>query len=202
MLCVTEGNIGESSTYLSIVAPNVRAVAPQSDGKMVEMVFTYRGPSAQARPLASGEMRQQVGLKLVAGDGCNLLYVMWRVGGAQPIMVSTKTNPGDNQSDACGNGGYTNVVPAYAAKVVSPRKGATHALRAVLEDDGQLRVTVDRTLVWQGKVAWKKLRLDGPAGLRSDNVDILVSSMAVRNITSADQARRPVPRCPRLVGPG
>ena len=205
MLCVTEGHIGESTSYLSIADPNVRAVAPHSDGKMAELIFTYRGRSSKVRPLASGEVREQLGLKLVAGNGCNLIYVMWRLGSQNRIMVSTKTNPGDYQSEDCGNGGYTNVVPDYAPTVAAPRKGATHALRAVLQEDGQLRVTVNRTLVWRGKVPWKKLRLDGPAGLRSDNVELRVASMGVRNMTSADQIRRSgaaLPRCPRLVGPG
>jgi len=138
------------------------------------MTFTYRGHTATTRELASGQVRKQLGLKLRAVNGCNLLYVMWRTdeGKAPVIDVSMKSNPGARTHAECGAEGYTklkggrdvrlSLVPVLAA-------GATHTLRAAIAGD-ELRAWIDDKLVWQGTLPDSARGLVGPAGIRSDNL--------------------------------
>ena len=87
---VTRGNVEAlAGGRARVREPKMRAVVPWSDGNEAELRFTYGGPSDGAAPLASGEVRKQIGLKLRAVDGCNLLYVMWRVDGKTPIVVGS-----------------------------------------------------------------------------------------------------------------
>src|SRR6266446_5739944 len=78
-LCVTLGTIErDRGVEFFVSSPKMRAVALGSSGQGALLQFTYFGPTKQAAPLASGELRRQIGLKLHAQDGCNVLYVMWR----------------------------------------------------------------------------------------------------------------------------
>ena len=72
-LCVTHGSLGSQH----ITEPTVRAFARNSRGDAASLAFRYLGPTATVRELASGQARHQVGLKLRAQDGCNVVYVMW-----------------------------------------------------------------------------------------------------------------------------
>jgi len=77
---VTRGHVDVLSDGRARVRePKMRAVVDASDGDAAELRFTYLGASDGDARLASGELRRQVGLKLRAADGCNLLYVMWRI---------------------------------------------------------------------------------------------------------------------------
>src|SRR4051812_22458153 len=79
-LCVTNGAITEvGNGSLLAETESSRAIAPGTDGRVAELRFRYLGQSASIRPLASGELRQQIGLKLRAKNQCNLLYVMWHI---------------------------------------------------------------------------------------------------------------------------
>lgn len=65
-LCVTNGEITTTANgRLAINTASSRAVvhAPVSSD-VAEVRFTYLGPSVDSKPLASGEMRRQIGLKL------------------------------------------------------------------------------------------------------------------------------------------
>jgi hypothetical protein len=136
--------------------------------------FRYVRPSAGTSPLGSGAIRRQVGLKLQAGDPCNLLYVMWWEYPAHQIVISVKRNPGQDTSAECGNRGYTDVarVPLRLAPTV--RDSRTHMLEARThrELDGTLSLTV---LADGVRVARARLGADltaglaGPIGVRSDN---------------------------------
>ena len=68
---------------LAIDTPSSRAVvrtAPVSGAdQAAEIRFRYVGPSKADKPLASGELRRQIGLKLRAADSCNVVYVMWHI---------------------------------------------------------------------------------------------------------------------------
>src|SRR5215471_12265399 len=79
-MCVTEGVLEElKDSRLSVKVPKMRAVVAASTTPVAEARLTYLGPTSADAPLASGEMRRQFGLKLRAQDGCNLIYVMWRI---------------------------------------------------------------------------------------------------------------------------
>jgi hypothetical protein len=163
-LKVTRGSV-EGSQALRLSTPTIRAVAP-STGSAAQLRFTYRGPTESTRALASGAERRQVGLKLRARNGCNLVYVMWRVEPEPGIVVSVKHNPGMAFHFQCGAKGYKNVARVDA--VPSVLDGRPHALGASLSGSW-LRVYAEGSLVWEGDLGPEVLTFDGPTGFRSDN---------------------------------
>lgn len=70
-LCVTNGEITTTASgRLAINTPSSRAIVRgASTPDTVEMRFTYLGPSTESKPLASGEIRRQIGLKLIRQFG-------------------------------------------------------------------------------------------------------------------------------------
>ena len=167
-LCVTHGQIDTSSGHLKIRAPSVRAVAVGSAGDDALLSFTYVGPTGEVKALASGDVRRQIGLKLRAENGCNLLYVMWRIEPKAQIVVSLKRNPGATTHRQCGTRGYRNLVARAGTQPPALGPNLEHRLHAKL--DGRiLRVWADRGLAWEGDVGDETLALRGPAGVRSDN---------------------------------
>ncbi len=165
---VTKGRIeAQADGRAHVREPTMRAVVPGADGDDVELRFTYLGGSDGARALASGEMRRQIGIKLRAADGCNLLYVMWRIEPKAQIVVSLKSNPGMRTHRECGTRGYRNLV-GRGVQPAPLAPGVEHRLHAKLE--GRiLRVWADRALAWEGDVGDEALALRGPPGVRSDN---------------------------------
>lgn len=151
--------------------PKMRAVVDIAGGDEAELRFAYLGPSDGAAPLASGELRRQVGLKLRAESGCNLLYVMWRIEPRPQLVVSLKRNPGQRTHRECGARGYRNLVARAGTQPPPLAPNVEHRLHAKL--DGRiLRVWADRALAWEGDVGDETLALRGPAGVRSDNAKL------------------------------
>jgi len=168
--------------------PKMRAVVDASDGDAAELRFTYLGASDGEARLASGELRRQVGLKLRAADGCNLVYVMWRIEPKAQLVVSLKRNPGQRTHAECGARGYRNLVARAGTQPAPLAPNMEHRLHAKL--DGRiLRVWADRALAWEGDVGDEVLALRGPAGVRSDNakleLELLVHAAAPSGIASA-----------------
>jgi hypothetical protein len=124
-----------ASGRMRVSCPKMRAVAPGGTGERAELRFRYLGPSAQVAPLASGELRRQVGLKLRAQDGCNLVYVMWRLDPTPFVEVSTKINPGGRDHDDCGARGYTKLKAVRSEAPPPLRIGASHTLAAEIIGD-------------------------------------------------------------------
>ena len=169
-LRVTEGKVVPGPDgLLRIEDSKVRAVVRRPTGPSAELRFVYLGPSAEQKPLSSGEMRSQIGLKLRAEDGCNLLYAMWRIAPKPGLVVSLKRNPGMHASGDCGNGGYTNLKARRGTRVAAFQPGERHALRAEQRGE-ELRVLVDGAPAWEGTLPPDALSLRGPSGFRSDNV--------------------------------
>jgi hypothetical protein len=171
-LTVTSGAVLPGAAGgLAIRAPSVRAVAEGRGGADVELAFVYRGPSLETAPLASGETRRQIGLKLRAQDTCNVIYVMWHIEPTTGIHVALKSNPGQRTHGECGDRGYRALVPAWS-RAVTPavRAGDRRTLRATIDRD-RMSVTADGQPVWAGRLPPEALALVGPVGLRSDNGD-------------------------------
>src|SRR5689334_5452213 len=78
-LCVTLGALGSTAGGLVVEGPKMRAVVGVHTEPVAELRFTYLGPTRETVPLSSGQTRRQIGLKLRALDGCNLIYVMYRI---------------------------------------------------------------------------------------------------------------------------
>jgi hypothetical protein len=168
-MCITRGTRTFDGTRFTIDEPTVRAVAPASHGDAVALRFTFRGDSAAKAALASGQVRRQLGVKLRAGDGCNVVYVMWRLDPTPLVEVSTKINPGAHVHDDCGAGGYTKVKAVRSEPPPPLRIGASHTLAAEIIGD-ELTARIDDKVVWRGRLADDVRAIDGPGGMRTDNV--------------------------------
>jgi hypothetical protein len=175
-LCVTEGALEESSGQgfsadlrLSVNVPKMRAYVNHFTTQTVALNFAYLGPTATESALGSGEIRRQLGLKLRAQDPCNLVYAMWRFEPESGIVVSVKSNPGQRTSPECANRGYRNIKPRRSAPAPLLHPGDTHTLRAEMDADF-LRVFADGAVVWEGQLGAEVSNLNGPVGIRSDNV--------------------------------
>jgi len=188
-LCVTKGAIANQS----IAEPTVRAFAldPTASGDAAELAFTYRGDSQAGRALANGQLRRQVGLKLRAANGCNVVYVMWRLDPRPKLEISVKSNPGKRTHDECGADGYIKVRPQQASRVAAFERGQPHLLRAEIVGDA-LTAWVDGKVAWHGILPPEARALVGPAGLRSDNValDDVALSAARGRVAAAAQCKR------------
>src|SRR5262249_21498892 len=148
-LCVTKGSVSAADGLLRVATPTTRAVAPGAVGDSAGLRFTYHGQTDEVRPLASGQIRHQLGLKLRAADGCNLVYVMWRMEPKPFIEVSVKRNPGKHTHAECGANGYTKVKPARSKPVPGFDEGVSHTLEAAIDGD-TLVAKVDGDVVWEG----------------------------------------------------
>jgi hypothetical protein len=171
-VCVTLGKFrapAPPSTPLGVDSAQFRATLAGTGGQSVALGFRFLGPSAEVVALASGERRAQLGLKLLAQDTCNLLYVMWRSAPRSELVVSLKSNPGQTRHVECGSRGYTRLRSERALPVPPLAPDSVHRLQASVFQ-GALQVRVDEALVWQGRLSGAALQLRGASGLRSDNV--------------------------------
>jgi len=172
-LCVTNGAVTMlPGGRFAVATPSSRAVVTAAAGsaadQSAEIRFRYLGPTATSKPLASGELRRQIGLKLRAQDTCNLVYAMWHIEPDAALAVSIKHNAGKNTHAQCGAGGYVNFREPDRIAPPPIRLGETHALRAALHGH-DLTVTADGKLAWQGTFPDELLPLGGPPGFRTDN---------------------------------
>jgi len=168
-LCVTAGTVSAlDARTLKVDVGTMRGVVADDRSRSAELAFRYPGPSSVDAPLASGELRRQIGLKLRAQDSCNVVYVMWQIEPTPGIVVSVKHNAGASTADQCGDAGY--LFPPRAEGAVPPaiRPDEAHTLRTDL-DGVRLRVFADGVLAWAGEVPAVATTFDGPAGVRSDN---------------------------------
>jgi hypothetical protein len=177
-LCVTEGALEQSPGHgpsgdvpLSANVPKMRAYVNRFTTQTVALNFSYLGPTAIESALDSGEIRRQFGLKLRAQDPCNLVYAIWRVEPESRLVVSVKSNPGQHTSAECANRGYRNIKPRRSSPVPLLHPGDTHTLRSEMDADF-LRVFADGAVVWEGALGTDVLNLNGPVGIRSDNVGL------------------------------
>jgi hypothetical protein len=164
-VCVTKGELAQRS----VAVPTMRGYAIGAGGDAAQLTFTYRGETEDAAALASGDVRRQIGLKLRAANSCNVVYVMWRLDPRPALDVSVKANPGMTTHEQCGATGYTKVKPYKKPYVPAFEYGKTHTLRAEIVGD-ELFAWVDSKLLWQGRLPETARSIQGPAGLRSDNV--------------------------------
>jgi hypothetical protein len=206
-LCVTDGDVVPSGDRATVREPATRGYLAGSTGDTATLAFTYRGRSHSVAALASGDTRAQLGVKLRAQDSCNVIYVMWRVEPTSEIVVQVKRNAARTH-DECGNAGYTRVRPSFRAR--PPALGVPewspagsrgsgddtrhdHELRAAIVGD-ELEVFADAKLVWRGTLPAAARDLHGPAGFRTDNVDIDLALDAPLDQDEMPRCKRAPPR--------
>jgi hypothetical protein len=166
-MCVTLGEVTRlGGSRIRVADPKVRGYGVRSTGRSAELAFVYRGPTAGVSRLGSGKVFHQLGLKLEAQDGCNVVYVMWRVETGVEVLV--KRNPGQSVHSECGNRGYRKVKPALVRPVPRLEPGSSHRLAAELAGT-RLVARVDGQPVLEAEVG--QLGFTGPAGFRTDNVE-------------------------------
>jgi hypothetical protein len=171
-LCVTNGAVAASAGgRLAIETPSSRAFvqagSENTGDQIAEIHFQYLGPSQDSRPLASGELRRQIGIKLRAQDSCNLIYAMWHIDPDARTAVSIKRNAGLHTHEQCGARGYVNFKAQDRSSPPPIHPGEAHTLRAELRGM-DLTVTADDQVVWQGSLGSELLPV-GPPGFRTDN---------------------------------
>lgn len=169
-LRLTSGTmVKRSATTFSVEDPSFRAELGAAPRSSAGITFVYRGPTRQNAPLASGELRRQIGLKLRAKDTCNVVYVMWHIEPSRGIEVSVKFNPGQRTHEECSDRGYTFIKPTWAGDEVSDiDTGSRHVLAATLTGT-TLRVLTDGRPAWVGDLPPQAFQFNGPVGVRSDN---------------------------------
>jgi hypothetical protein len=172
-LCVTNGIVsGLVGDRLAVDTPSSRAIiqagAENATDQIAEIQFRYLGPSQDSRPLASGELRRQIGLKLRAQDSCNLIYAMWHIEPDARVTVSIKRNAGLHTHKQCGARGYINFKSQDGDDLPPIRPGEAHELRAVLHGT-DLTVTADGKVAWHGSLGSEMALPVGPPGFRTDN---------------------------------
>ncbi|MGE0870869.1 MAG: hypothetical protein AB7P03_20040 [Kofleriaceae bacterium] len=160
---------GTAKVGSRVTEPTMRAVVPGSRGDAAALEFVFRGDTETSAELATSGARRQLGLKLRAANGCNLVYVMWRLDPAPQLEVSVKLNPGDQDHGDCGANGYRKVKPTKPFELPELARGSRHTLRAAISGD-DLTAWIDNQVVWRGTLPKAARSLSGPAGIRSDNV--------------------------------
>jgi hypothetical protein len=178
-LCFTLGAAtAAEGGRMRIDAAKTRAVSDAWNADRAEIAFRYRGPTDEATALGSGAVRRQLGLKLRAENGCNLVYAMWRMEPKNEIVVSVKRNVGQRTHAECKNRGYVNVKPDTRATTLPTVRASNeeHTLGAEIVD-GVLVVRADGAIVWKGALPEDARALRGPGGIRTDNVKLDVSSV-------------------------
>lgn len=172
-LDVTDGKIEKKSGRFHVSAEEMRAVLRDDmpANSKVELSFTYLGSSKKVARLGNGDIRHQLGLKLFAQDPCNLLYVMWDFDRPAALRVSVKSNPGMCTWSQCRDGGYFGLKPTLVKPLPPIKANESHVL-TVETAGADFTVSVDGELVWQGRNDILP-SLKGPAGVRSDNVEVL-----------------------------
>ena len=168
-LCVTNGAVSTlPEGRLSIDTPSSRGVVRVATAQTAEIRFRYLGRSKESKPLASGELRRQIGLKLKAQDTCNLLYAMWHIEPDSRIAVSIKQNPNKHTHEECGARGYMNIKARRSVELPKILPGESHTLHAELQGE-ELMIMADGRVVWEGTLGSGITEIDGPVGFRTDN---------------------------------
>jgi hypothetical protein len=177
-LAVTSGELTpDGPRRFSIRSPTLRAELGRAPRSAAELAFVYQGPTHDDRPLASGELRRQIGLKLRAQDGCNVVYVMWHIEPSPGIVVSVKSNPGQSRHTECGDRGYSVLEPTASTPAAAIAPGQQHVLGAEIRDR-VLLVKTDGEQSWRGELPPTAFEFDGPVGVRSDNGEFSVELRA------------------------
>jgi hypothetical protein len=177
-LAVTSGELTfDGPGRFSTRSPALRAELGRAPRSAAELAFVYQGPTLSDAPLASGELRRQIGLKLRAQDGCNVVYVMWHIEPSPGIVVSVKSNPGQSRHAECGDRGYRFLDPTSSKPVAPIARGQKHVLGAEIRGR-ELLVETDGEPSWRGELPAAAFAFDGPVGVRTDNGEFSVELRA------------------------
>lgn len=170
-LHTTHGSLVPAATRTGWLTADAttRAVTTFEGADGAEVDFLYRGAMTNEGRLSSGEWRSQIGVKLRAADGCNLIYAMWRIAPRSGIVVQMKRNPGQHTNEECETRGYTTLRPRESQPPlpIADDHATRHTLRAEIIGR-ELEVAADGRVVWRGTLPAEADELHGPVGVRTD----------------------------------
>lgn len=164
---ISEGEVSGFPTF-TIDSPKVRTTIPHTEGTHATLVYTVEGNSSIQEPLQSGEMRHQIGLKLLAQNSCNVVYVMRH---EASINISVKLNPLDTLSQECQDRGYFNIPSTPSALIGNYQ----HTLEAYIDMHTLIITVIDDGRVITAQLPPNTAVLRGNIGFRSDNVKASLS---------------------------
>jgi hypothetical protein len=177
-LDVTEGTVTPYGKHGLLHTGDASMRAVEVDGgrhaSRATLWFRLRGASATTTALGSGRVRGQIGLKLLATDPCNLVYVMWHSSPDHAIEIQVKSNPGQTTSAQCGNRGYRTLALVPVGDTAPDSQPRELKVRTLRNADGSVTLLVfidDVPLTQQTLPADTAAALNGPIGVRSDNGD-------------------------------
>ena len=174
-LSVSLGSVHElPDGFLQVDGPKERATLKAwSSGRYqaARIDFSYGGRSRHVSGFDSGMVVSQIGLKLLAADSCNVVYVMWRFEPLEELVVAVKRNPGLTRHAECGNAGYHFLGRqklSVDAALPSARDRKMHSLEAAVSG---YEISVSADQYRMNIPAQKSLLsdLEGPHGFRTDN---------------------------------
>ena len=184
-MCITLGEVQPmGGGRIRVSDSKVRGVGIRTAGRSAELRFVYRGASAEVTRLGSGKVFHQLGLKLAAKDGCNVVYVMWRLETGVEALI--KKNPGQSVHSECGNRGYRKLKPVVSRPPPPLEPGSAHRLAAELIGT-RLVARVDGAPVLEAEVG--ELGFSGPAGFRTDNIEAELELFAAPSDSAAPCTR-------------
>jgi hypothetical protein len=102
---------------------------------------------------------------------------MWRIAPKPGLTVQVKYNPGKTRHEECGTDGYIKVKPGSPSSIPELAIGTSHTLHADIRGD-ELQAWIDGKLAWRGRLPDEARELSGPAGLRTDNVQLAAFELA------------------------
>jgi len=165
---VSDGRIESvAQNRFMVSSSEMRATIPGTSGQDIAVDFVYLGPTREISRLADSELRHQFGVKLRSQDTCNNVYVMWHFDESQ-IVVQVKKNSGKKTHADCGDRGYI-TVKKFAVPHV--RVNESHSLAARI--NGEKLSVVANGISALVKLPVVAFTFNGPAGLRSDNVQVI-----------------------------
>jgi len=169
---VTSGSAQPSGGgWYSVDSSNLRAWTGQNAVSQGALDFVWNGLPAQTKPLESGDMREQIALRL-GPNQMNEVSMAWRMpnsGGG--IVVQLKYNPGisDPAPGQSNVTGYSTIRPTFYKAPPALQPGQTHQIQYALNGN-QLSIFADGDLTWQGNLSSEALAImQGELNVRADN---------------------------------
>ena len=168
---VTSGAVQPAGEgWYSVDTSNLRAWTGQMGTAQGALDFVWNGLPAVTKPLESGDMREQIALRL-GPNQMNEISMAWRMNSGGGIVVQMKYNPGisDPAPGQSNVTGYSTIQPSYYKAPAQLAQGQQHQIQYVTSGN-QLEIYADGTLSWKGTLPAEAMAImRGELNVRADN---------------------------------
>lgn len=172
--------VSSGEVYQAIEHPSVRAVIPGNGHRGGVLRFRYDGRTKKLVPLASGQYREQAGIKLLAGmpgqpTADDAVYALWRWAPDRPRIWATTKIAGEY---------HPPTAIYYERQVGAPVIGQRYELVAQL-DGLVLRIWLEHEIMWVGELAaaTEVMPRTNATGLRTDNAALSELELKIVAVT-------------------